>query len=80
MCALCVRCVFVLSPVDSGGAFLPLQAELFADRDMGGRSFYNQAIMSANSVPQVRAPMRSRCFRRLYNSVECSLVPGGLRL
>jgi len=39
--------------VDSGGAFLPAQAEIFADRDMGGRSFHNQAIMSALGIPQV---------------------------
>uniref|UniRef100_A0A670YHN2 methylcrotonoyl-CoA carboxylase n=1 Tax=Pseudonaja textilis TaxID=8673 RepID=A0A670YHN2_PSETE len=39
--------------VDSGGAFLPLQAELFADQFHGGRIFYNQAIMSALKIPQV---------------------------
>ncbi|ETE71373.1 Methylcrotonoyl-CoA carboxylase beta chain, mitochondrial [Ophiophagus hannah] len=39
--------------VDSGGAFLPLQAELFADQFHGGRLFYNQAVMSALKIPQV---------------------------
>ncbi|XP_063795186.1 methylcrotonoyl-CoA carboxylase beta chain, mitochondrial-like isoform X2 [Pseudophryne corroboree] len=39
--------------VDSGGAFLPLQAELFPDKEHGGRTFYNEAIMSAMKIPQV---------------------------
>ncbi|XP_006037694.2 methylcrotonoyl-CoA carboxylase beta chain, mitochondrial-like [Alligator sinensis] len=39
--------------VDSGGAFLPLQADLFPDRSHGGRVFYNEAIMSAMKIPQV---------------------------
>ncbi|NWU28514.1 MCCB carboxylase, partial [Dyaphorophyia castanea] len=39
--------------VDSGGAFLPLQSELFPDKLHGGRIFYNEAIMSAMGVPQV---------------------------
>ncbi|KAM4721372.1 methylcrotonoyl-CoA carboxylase beta chain, mitochondrial-like [Rhinophrynus dorsalis] len=39
--------------VDSGGAFLPLQAELFPDKTHGGRTFYNEAIMSAMKIPQV---------------------------
>ncbi|XP_063283975.1 methylcrotonoyl-CoA carboxylase beta chain, mitochondrial-like isoform X1 [Pelobates fuscus] len=39
--------------VDSGGAFLPLQAELFPDKEHGGRTFYNEAIMSALKIPQV---------------------------
>ena len=39
--------------VDSGGAFLPLQAEIFADRDMGGRAFYNIARLSEAGVPQL---------------------------
>eukprot|EP00048_Salpingoeca_helianthica_P016090 m.230407 g.230407 ORF g.230407 m.230407 type:complete len:545 (-) comp18000_c0_seq1:26-1660(-) len=38
--------------VDSGGAFLPLQSELFADAQHGGRVFYNQAHMSAMGIPQ----------------------------
>ncbi|XP_071421162.1 biotin-dependent 3-methylcrotonyl-coenzyme A carboxylase beta1 subunit-like isoform X3 [Pithys albifrons albifrons] len=39
--------------VDSGGAFLPLQSELFPDKLHGGRIFYNEAIMSAMGIPQI---------------------------
>lgn len=39
--------------VDSGGANLPRQAEVFPDRDHFGRIFYNQAIMSSQRIPQV---------------------------
>jgi 3-methylcrotonyl-CoA carboxylase beta subunit len=45
--------------VDSGGAFLPLQDEVFPDRDHFGRIFYNQARMSALRIPQVAAVMGS---------------------
>ncbi|HNX48528.1 MAG TPA: carboxyl transferase domain-containing protein [Thermoanaerobaculaceae bacterium] len=45
--------------VDSGGAFLPLQAEVFPDRDHFGRIFYNQAVLSAAGVPQISAVMGS---------------------
>jgi 3-methylcrotonyl-CoA carboxylase beta subunit len=45
--------------VDSGGAFLPLQDEVFADVDDFGRIFYNQATMSAAGIPQVAAVMGS---------------------
>src|SRR5437762_963738 len=41
--------------VDSGGVFLPLQAEVFPDKEHFGRIFYNQAIMSAQGIPQVAA-------------------------
>ncbi|XP_073091424.1 methylcrotonoyl-CoA carboxylase beta chain, mitochondrial isoform X5 [Manis javanica] len=41
--------------VDSGGAYLPLQAEAFPDRDHFGRSFYYQAIMSSQNIAQVKA-------------------------
>jgi acetyl-CoA carboxylase carboxyltransferase component len=41
--------------VDSGGVFLPLQAEVFPDREHFGRIFYNQAVMSAAGIPQVAA-------------------------
>ncbi|XP_026202197.1 methylcrotonoyl-coenzyme A carboxylase 2 [Anabas testudineus] len=43
-------CVYM---VDSGGAFLPLQSEIFPDKNHGGRTFYNEAIMSAMKIPQV---------------------------
>jgi len=45
--------------VDSGGAYLPLQAEVFPDRDHFGRIFYNQAILSAAGIPQLAAVMGS---------------------
>jgi acetyl-CoA carboxylase carboxyltransferase component len=43
--------------VDSGGVFLPMQAEVFADKDHFGRIFYNQARMSALGIPQIAAVM-----------------------
>src|SRR5574342_33039 len=43
--------------VDSGGAFLPLQSEIFPDVDDGGRIFYNQAQMSKMDIPQITAVM-----------------------
>lgn len=49
-------CVYL---VDSGGAFLPLQSEVFPDRDHFGRIFYNQAQMSAKMIPQIAAVMGS---------------------
>ena len=49
-------CVYL---VDSGGAFLPLQAEVFPDRDHFGRIFYNQARMSAAGIYQVAAVLGS---------------------
>ena len=49
-------CVYL---VDSGGAFLPLQAEVFPDRDHFGRIFYNQARMSAAGIPQVAVVLGS---------------------
>src|SRR3954449_2670599 len=49
-------CVYL---VDSGGAFLPLQDQVFPDRDHFGRIFYNQAQMSAAGIPQIAAVMGS---------------------
>jgi len=49
-------CVYL---VDSGGAFLPLQDEVFPDREHFGRIFFNQATMSAERIPQVAAVMGS---------------------
>jgi acetyl-CoA carboxylase carboxyltransferase component len=49
-------CVYL---VDSGGAFLPLQAEVFPDRDHFGRIFYNEARMSAEGIPQVSVVLGS---------------------
>ena len=45
--------------VDSGGAFLPLQAEVFPDREHFGRIFFNQARMSAEGIPQIAVVMGS---------------------
>ncbi|ATN35909.1 methylcrotonoyl-CoA carboxylase [Rhizobium sp. ACO-34A] len=45
--------------VDSGGAYLPLQDEVFPDRDHFGRIFYNQATMSAEGIPQIAVVMGS---------------------
>ncbi|WP_125777748.1 carboxyl transferase domain-containing protein [Antribacter gilvus] len=45
--------------VDSGGAFLPMQDEVFPDREHFGRIFYNQARLSAAGIPQVAAVMGS---------------------
>jgi propionyl-CoA carboxylase len=49
-------CVYL---VDSGGAFLPLQADVFPDREHFGRIFFNQAQMSALGIPQIAAVMGS---------------------
>jgi 3-methylcrotonyl-CoA carboxylase beta subunit len=49
-------CIYL---VDSGGAFLPRQDEVFPDRDHFGRIFYNQANMSAKAIPQIAVVMGS---------------------
>ena len=49
-------CIYL---VDSGGAFLPMQADVFPDRDHFGRIFFNQATMSAAGIPQIAAVMGS---------------------
>ena len=49
-------CIYL---VDSGGAFLPLQDEVFPDREHFGRIFYNQARMSALNIPQIAVVMGS---------------------
>jgi acetyl-CoA carboxylase carboxyltransferase component len=49
-------CIYM---VDSGGAFLPMQDEVFPDVDHFGRIFYNQARMSARGIPQIAAVMGS---------------------
>jgi len=49
-------CIYL---VDSGGAFLPMQDEVFPDRDHFGRIFYNQANMSAAGIPQIAVVMGS---------------------
>ena len=49
-------CIYL---VDSGGAFLPMQDEVFPDRDHFGRIFFNQANLSAQGIPQIAAVMGS---------------------
>jgi len=49
-------CIYL---VDSGGAFLPMQDEVFPDREHFGRIFYNQALMSSKSIPQIAVVMGS---------------------
>ncbi len=49
-------CIYL---VDSGGAFLPLQDEVFPDKEHFGRIFYNQARMSAAGIPQIAVVMGS---------------------
>jgi 3-methylcrotonyl-CoA carboxylase beta subunit len=49
-------CIYL---VDSGGAFLPMQDEVFPDRDHFGRIFFNQANMSAKGIPQIAVVMGS---------------------
>lgn len=55
--------MFSFTVVDSGGANLPRQAEVFPDRDHFGRIFYNQAIMSSQGIPQVICfDLRLKCI------------------
>ncbi len=49
-------CIYL---VDSGGAYLPLQEQVFPDREHFGRIFYNQANLSAAGIPQIAAVMGS---------------------
>ncbi len=64
----CLPCVYL---VDSGGAFLPLQDEVFPDRDHFGRIFYNQANLSALGVPQVAVVMGSCTAGGAYVPAMC---------
>ena len=61
-------CVYL---VDSGGAFLPLQAEIFPDRDHFGRIFYNQAHLSAQGTPQIAVVMGSCTAGGAYVPAMC---------
>jgi len=61
-------CVYL---VDSGGAFLPRQDEVFPDRDHFGRIFYNQARMSAQGIPQVAVVMGSCTAGGAYVPAMC---------
>lgn len=51
-----LACIYL---VDSGGAFLPLQSEVFPDKDHFGRIFFNQAVMSSHGIPQIASVMGS---------------------
>ena len=46
-----IPCIYI---IDSGGGFLPLQSEVFPDKEQGGRAFYNEAVMNAGGIPQVQ--------------------------
>ncbi len=61
-------CVYL---VDSGGAFLPLQDEVFPDKEHFGRIFYNQAQMSARAIPQVAVVMGSCTAGGAYVPAMC---------
>ena len=61
--------------VDSGGAFLPLQDEVFPDRDHFGRIFFNQATMSAAGIPQIAAVMGSSSLAWAVTSFFISAFP-----
>jgi 3-methylcrotonyl-CoA carboxylase beta subunit len=61
-------CVYL---VDSGGAFLPLQDEVFPDKEHFGRIFYNQARMSARNIPQVAVVMGSCTAGGAYVPAMC---------
>jgi 3-methylcrotonyl-CoA carboxylase beta subunit len=61
-------CIYL---VDSGGAFLPLQDEVFPDREHFGRIFYNQARMSAENIPQVAVVMGSCTAGGAYVPAMC---------
>ena len=61
-------CVYL---VDSGGAFLPLQDEVFPDKEHFGRIFYNQANMSAAGIPQIAVVMGSCTAGGAYVPAMC---------
>src|SRR5882762_7967500 len=61
-------CIYL---VDSGGAFLPLQDQVFPGRDHFGRIFYNQARMSAAAIPQVAAVLGSCTAGGAYIPAMC---------
>ncbi len=63
-----LACVYL---VDSGGAFLPLQADVFPDREHFGRIFYNQARMSAAGIPQVAVVLGSCTAGGAYVPAMC---------
>ncbi|ODS64945.1 MAG: methylcrotonoyl-CoA carboxylase [Arenimonas sp. SCN 70-307] len=61
-------CIYL---VDSGGAFLPLQDEVFPDKEHFGRIFYNQARLSARNIPQIAVVMGSCTAGGAYVPAMC---------
>jgi 3-methylcrotonyl-CoA carboxylase beta subunit len=61
-------CIYL---VDSGGAYLPLQDEVFPDRDHFGRIFYNQSQLSARNIPQIGVVMGSCTAGGAYVPAMC---------
>ena len=61
-------CIYL---VDSGGAFLPMQDDVFPDRDHFGRIFFNQARLSAEGIPQIAAVMGSCTAGGAYVPAMC---------
>lgn len=61
-------CIYL---VDSGGAFLPLQDEVFPDKEHFGRIFYNQAQLSAKNIPQIAVVMGSCTAGGAYVPAMC---------
>ncbi len=61
-------CIYL---VDSGGAFLPLQAEIFPDQNHFGAIFYNQSVMSAQGIPQIAVVMGSCTAGGAYVPALC---------
>lgn len=61
-------CIYL---VDSGGAFLPMQDEVFPDKDHFGRIFYNQAQMSAAGIPQIAVVLGSCTAGGAYVPAMC---------
>ncbi|HNV83168.1 MAG TPA: carboxyl transferase domain-containing protein [Arenimonas sp.] len=61
-------CIYL---VDSGGAFLPMQDEVFPDKEHFGRIFYNQARLSAENIPQIAVVMGSCTAGGAYVPAMC---------
>ena len=61
-------CIYL---VDSGGAFLPLQDQVFPDRDHFGRIFFNQAKLAAEGIPQIAVVLGSCTAGGAYVPAMC---------
>ncbi len=64
----------LVSLIDSAGAYLPLQSEMFPDADGGGRIFYNQAVISKMGIPQIAAVMGLCTAGGAYGVAMCDEV------